>query len=50
MLDGIGGERFYSLIDTYEVARKERLLPVGLAKGATLVRPVARISRSRWTT
>ena len=40
-LDGIGGERFYSLIDTYEVAQEEKLLPVGLAKGATLVRPVA---------
>jgi predicted homoserine dehydrogenase-like protein len=41
VLDSIGGETFYSLIDTYEVARNERLLPVGLAKGAVLVRPVA---------
>jgi len=40
-LDSIGGGTFYSLIDTYEVARQERLLPVGLAKGATLVRAVA---------
>jgi len=39
-LDSIGGGTFYSLIDIYEVARQERLLPVGLAKGATLVRAV----------
>jgi len=39
-LDGIGGSTFYSLIDRYEVARAERLLPVGLAKGARVVRPI----------
>ena len=39
-LDGIGGCTFYSSIDTYEVARDERLLPVGLAKGARVIRPV----------
>ena len=40
-LDGIGGTSFYCLIDTYEAARAESLLPAGLAKGATLARPVA---------
>jgi predicted homoserine dehydrogenase-like protein len=40
-LDGIGGECFYSLIDTYEKARAERLLPIGLAKNACITRPVA---------
>jgi predicted homoserine dehydrogenase-like protein len=40
-LDGIGGCAFYSLIDTYKAARQERLLPVGLAKGARLRRAVA---------
>jgi len=40
VLDGIGGSTFYSLIDTYEVARREELLPVGLAKGARLTRAV----------
>jgi len=40
VLSGIGGGSFYSLIDTYEVARKENLLPVGLAKGANLKRAV----------
>lgn len=39
-LDGIGGSTFYSLIDTYDVAEKERLLPVGLAKGARVIKPV----------
>ncbi len=41
VLDGIGGSTFYSSIDLYETARKEKLLPVGLAKGARLLRPVA---------
>jgi predicted homoserine dehydrogenase-like protein len=40
VLDGIGGSTFYGLIDTYEVAQKEKLLPVGLAKGAKLTRIV----------
>jgi predicted homoserine dehydrogenase-like protein len=40
-LDGIGGECFYSLIDTYEAAAAERLLPIGLAKHACITRPVS---------
>ena len=40
VLDGIGGTTYYGLIDRYEVAREERLLPIGLAKGAQLVRDV----------
>jgi len=40
MLDGLGGSTFYGLIDTYEIAKQEGLLPVGLAKGARLIRPV----------
>jgi len=40
-LDGIGGTAFYSLIDSYETARDEDLLPIGLAKGANVIRPVA---------
>jgi predicted homoserine dehydrogenase-like protein len=39
-LDGIGGCSFYGLIDTYETAVAENLLPVGLAKGAILNKPV----------
>jgi len=39
-LDGIGGCSFYGLIDKYEVAKAKNLLPIGLAKGATLVKPV----------
>ncbi len=40
-LDAIGGTAYYSLIDTYEVARAEGLLPIGLASGARIVRPLA---------
>ena len=39
-LDGIGGSTFYSLIDTYEIAHKERLLPIGLAKHAIMKKPI----------
>ncbi len=39
-LDGIGGTTYYSLIDTYENAKTECLLPIGLAKGAKIIRPV----------
>lgn len=40
VLDGIGGTTFYSLIDTYEKAKAECLLPIGLAKGARVIRPI----------
>jgi predicted homoserine dehydrogenase-like protein len=40
-LDAIGGTAYYSLIDTYEQARAECLLPIGLAKGAKVLRPVS---------
>ena len=40
-LDAIGGTSYYSLIDTYETAKSECLLPIGLAKGAKVVRPMA---------
>ncbi len=41
VLDGIGGCSFYALIDRYEVAASDRLLPIGLAKGARLTKAVA---------
>ena len=40
-LDAIGGTAYYSLIDTYQTAQAEGLLPIGLANGASVVRPVA---------
>ncbi|HZW00509.1 MAG TPA: hypothetical protein VFF55_03000, partial [Candidatus Deferrimicrobium sp.] len=40
-LDAIGGTTYYSLIDTYQKAKADGLLPIGLAKGARLVRPVS---------
>ena len=39
-LDGIGGCCFYGLIDRYEVAKEQNLLPIGLAKGAKVTRSV----------
>jgi len=41
VLDGIGGICYYSLIDTFETAKAEKLLPIGLAKGGRLLHPVA---------
>ena len=43
-LDAIGGTAYYSLIDTYENAKAERLLPIGLAKGAMVCRAIAKDS------
>ncbi len=40
VLDNIGGVHYYSLIDTYDQARAERLFPIGLAKNARVVHPV----------
>lgn len=40
-LDMIGGTTFYGLIDEYDTARKENLLPVGLAKDAMVIQPVS---------
>jgi predicted homoserine dehydrogenase-like protein len=39
-IDGIGGFTVYGLIERAAVARDERLLPLGLAQGATLRRDV----------
>jgi len=39
-LDCIGGCCFYGLIDLFQVAKEQNLLPIGLAKGAKVTRPV----------
>jgi predicted homoserine dehydrogenase-like protein len=41
-LDGIGGYDCYGLIDNVESTRRDGVLPIGLAAGARLTRPVAR--------
>jgi predicted homoserine dehydrogenase-like protein len=41
VLDGEGGYMVYGLIDDAAAARRERLLPMGLSRGAKIVRPVA---------
>src|SRR3954467_15315067 len=40
VIDGIGGEHVYGLIDDAETAKAERLVPLGLLAGARLVRDV----------
>lgn len=40
-LEGIGGSSYYGLIERYEVAQNGRLLPIGLAENAKIIRPVA---------
>jgi len=40
VLDAIGGTTYYSLIDTYEQAQADDLLPIGLAKGAVIQKPI----------
>ncbi|MBF4694314.1 NAD(P)H-dependent oxidoreductase [Fusibacter ferrireducens] len=39
-IDGLGQYTVYASIDTYETAKKERLLPIGLAAGATITKEV----------
>jgi predicted homoserine dehydrogenase-like protein len=40
VLDGIGGCSFYCLIDEYDVAKEQKLLPAGIAKNARMIRAV----------
>ena len=47
-LDAIGGTTYYSLIDTYQQARAEDLLPIGLAKDARLHTAVSMDTPIRW--
>jgi len=48
ILDGIGGCSFYALIDEYEAAKSEDLLPIGLAKDAKLTKPVGQDTPLRY--
>ncbi|MBS7455655.1 NAD(P)H-dependent oxidoreductase [Coralloluteibacterium stylophorae] len=41
-IDGIGGFKTYGIAENYATARRERLLPMGLAEGCRLRRDVAR--------
>jgi predicted homoserine dehydrogenase-like protein len=41
VLDGIGGYTCYALIENYETARDEGLLPMGVSEGCVLTRDVA---------
>jgi predicted homoserine dehydrogenase-like protein len=48
-LDGIGGYTCYGLIDNLEGARRDDVVPIGLASGARLTRPVAQDQPIRYT-
>lgn len=39
-LDSIGGYSYYGLIDKADIIKRENILPIGLAKGAKIVKPV----------
>lgn len=42
VIDAIGGYKAYGLAENYSVSRAERLLPIGIAEGCVLKRPVAK--------
>jgi predicted homoserine dehydrogenase-like protein len=48
LLDDFGGFTFYGLMDRAEIARELNALPVGLAPGAKLARPVPQGELIRW--
>lgn len=48
VIDGIGGETVYGVIDRYSVARKENLVPLGLLKGAKVVRAIKKDTAITW--
>ncbi len=39
-LDSIGGYSYYGLIDKAETIKEEKLLPIGLAKGVRVIKPI----------
>ena len=41
-IDALGGYKTYGQCDRYGIARRENLLPIGLAEGCVLKRPVAK--------
>lgn len=42
VIDGIGGETVYGVIEQFRVSRREHLVPLGLLKGAEVVRTIER--------
>jgi len=47
-LDGLGGFTCYGLAENHAVVRRERLLPIGLAEGCSLLEPLARDQVITW--
>jgi predicted homoserine dehydrogenase-like protein len=42
VIDALGGYKTYGQAETYVTSRRQRLLPIGLAEGCKLKRPVAK--------
>jgi predicted homoserine dehydrogenase-like protein len=42
IIDQVGGFATYGMCENYDVIERERLLPIGLAEGCRLIRPVAK--------
>lgn len=42
VIDGLGGYHTYGEAERYDVSRQQDLLPIGLAEGCTVTRPVAK--------
>jgi predicted homoserine dehydrogenase-like protein len=47
-LDGMGGFASYALLESYESARQENLLPMGVSEGCCLVRDVSKDTPLRY--
>ncbi|MBT9175664.1 MAG: hypothetical protein DDT22_01348 [candidate division WS2 bacterium] len=48
IIDGIGGETIYGVIESFKVSRKERLVPLGLLKGAEVIRDIQKDTFITW--
>jgi predicted homoserine dehydrogenase-like protein len=42
VLDGLGGFTCYTLLENYDVSRREQALPIGISEGCRLTRSIAR--------
>lgn len=48
VLDGFGGYHTYGLAENFAAAARERLLPMGLAEGCHVLRPIAKDEALTW--
>jgi predicted homoserine dehydrogenase-like protein len=48
MLDGMGGFTCYALLENYEIARQQRLLPMGVSEGCRVAKDVSKDTPLRY--